>query len=343
MTNTTHKTSKLRAATTLALTTLLLAGCGGGETQNIKDKFRNISDDIKDDYRKFEHKLTNNEKSMSEILKSIFYPESLDEDFKKFVDKLTPEGGTGGLYVGHFVELDDGDNSDIDIGAIYFDVPTDVGGSVDGRISYQQQPCQVNRTLSTDTAIKVDNYITGKLSGSLDTPKFLDIKYVRDLDMNTPNLLTTFNGQFNQSVAGTPWVGSFQYMDGLGGKTLSSGEDNCHVRYTLASRSNFSTYPLDFKRGELGLQMTGNGSQAQLSWRHPSNTALVLVSQIDVSAARAGSNGYVRNQVFVHGERRYQPIVTATATNYAFVVQAFDNQNDLIGYEALVMDLPKAP
>ena len=71
---------------------------------------------------------------------------------------------------------------------MYFDIPKDGAGSVDGRISYQQQPCQDNNTLATDSAVKVDNYLTGKLSGSLDTPEFLDIKYVNDLDIATPNV-----------------------------------------------------------------------------------------------------------------------------------------------------------
>lgn len=334
---------------TFSVLAVTLSGCGSDgdkvkeEYDRIEDQinaeYDRIEDKVKKEYKEVEDKLSDDEKSMAEILKSIFLPE---ESLDNFLDKLTPEGGRGGLYVGHFNELDDGDNEDIDIGAIYFDISEAGAGGVDGRISYQQKACQSNRTLDVNTGFKVDNYITGKVTGSLDTLEFLDIKYVKDLNLETPNLLTTFAGSFEDDEMGAPWRGSFEYQDSLGGTTLSSADDGCMVTYTLSDRSNFTTYALDYQLGEMVLDITGNGSQTTLMWQNPVNTQRVLVSQIDVNAAESGANGYVRNEVLSTNQMQFTPVITDRSVNYAFVVQAFDANNDLIGYQALVQDLPEA-
>lgn len=338
----------LLSVLTVSLFSLTLSACGSdGEKVKkeydrvevqVKDEYDRIEDKVKDKYKKVENKLTNPEKSMAEILKSIFLPE---ESLDKFLDKLTPEGGRGGLYVGHFVELNDGDNEDIDIGAVYFDISEEGAGSVDGRISYQQLACQENRTLDVNTGIKVDNYFAGKVTGSLDTLKFLDIKYVNDLNVETPNILTTFAGSFKHKEAGSPWKGSFEYQDYLGGKKLSSGNNDCTVTYTLSNRSNFTTYALDYRLGEMGLNVIGNGSQKTITWKNPMNTTRLLVSQIDVNKAASGANGYEQNVVLSNFETQFTPLMPANPANYAIVVQAFDNNNTLIGYQAIVLDLPE--
>ena len=343
-------TAKLLLSTlTISLSALMLAGCGSDgdkvkeEYDRIEDQVSNnydrLEDKIKERYKKVEAKLSNEEKSMAEILKSIFLPEqSLD----KFLDKLTPEGGRGGLYVGHFVELDDGDSSDIDIGALYFDISAAAAGSVEGQISYQQQACQENNSLGVDSAIKVDNYIVGKVTGSLDTLKFLDVKYIKDLGIETPNLLTTFSGSFQEKQTGSPWQGSFEYQDYLGGKQLSSGEDNCDVTYTLSQRANFTTYPLDYNLGSLTVKVSGIGSQKVISWQNPVNTKRVLVSQIDVDKAESGADGYTQNLVLTNNQTQFFPVIPSAPVNYAIVVQAFDSANKLLGYQAIVLDLPEA-
>lgn len=334
-----NKLAVLALSTMAMSTTLALSGCGGSDGDKVKEEYERIEDQVKAEYERVKDNLSPEEKSMAEILESVFLPE---ESLDNFLDKITPEGGKGGLYAGHFVELDDGDADDIDVGAIYFDISEAGAGSVDGRISYQQQPCQDNRTLATDTAIKVDNAIIGKFSGSLDTLKFFDVKYVNDLDIETPNILTTFDGSFKEEAAGNPWQGNFQYQDSLGNKELSSGKDNCDVSYTLSDRAKFTTYPLDYRLGDLSPKVIGTGSQARLTWQNPANTATVLVSQINVNAAESGANGYARNQIFTDGKTQFEPLMTDTSTNYAFVVQAFDPSNNLIGYQAVVMDLPEA-
>ena len=332
---------------TVSILSLTLSACGGEEKvkkeydrieDQVKQEYDSIEDKIKDQYKKVENKLSNNEKSMAEILKSVFLPE---ESLDKFLDKLTPEGGRGGLYVGHFVEVNDGDNDDIDIGAVYFDISEDAAGSVDGRISYQQLACQENRTLDVNSGIKVDNYIAGKVTGSLDTLKFLDIKYINDLNIETPNILTTFAGGFQGKEIGSPWKGSFEYQDYLGGKRLSSGDANCPVTYTLSDRSNFTTYALDYKLGEMALDSTGIGSQKTIIWNNPVNTQRILVSQINVNKAGSGANGYEKNIVLMNNETQFIPFIPNNAINYAIVVQAFDNNNALIGYQAIVLDLPE--
>lgn len=330
---------------TVSILGLTLSACGSDgdkvkeEYDRIEDQVKNEYDRVEDKVKEVEDKLTDDEKSMAEILESVFLPE---ESLDNFLDKLTPEGGRGGLYVGHFVELNDGDNSDIDIGAIYFDISNDGAGSVDGRISYQQQICQQNRTLDVNTGFKVDNYITGKVTGSLDTAEFLDIKYINDLNLETPNLMTTFAGSFEDKQTGKPWRGSFEYQDSLGGTTLSAAEDNCKVTYTLSNRSNFTTYALDYKLGTMMLDITGNGSQKIVTWQNPSNTKQVLVSQINVNKAESGANGYVQNVVLTNNETLFTPVIPNISTNYAIVVQAFDANNKLIGYQAVVQDLPES-
>ena len=305
----------------------------------VKDEYDRVEDKVKEKYKEVEDKLSDDEKSMAEILESVFLPE---ESLDKFLDKLTPEGGRGGLYVGHFIEVDDGDSNDIDIGAVYFDISKDGAGSVDGSFSYQQQACQENNVLGINSAIKVDNYIAGKVTGSLDTLEFLDIKYVSDLGLETPNILTTFAGSFEEKEAGSPWKGSFEYQDGLGGKKLSSGEDNCNVTYTISDRSNFRTYPLDYSVGNMDVDVIGNGSQKTVTWQNPVKTKHLLVSQIDVNKAESGANGYVQNLVLSNLETQFAPIIPDNATNYAIVVQAFDENNTLIGYQAVVQDLPES-
>ena len=305
----------------------------------VKDEYDRVEDKVKEKYKEVEDKLSDDEKSMAEILESVFLPE---ESLDKFLDKLTPEGGRGGLYVGHFVEINDGDSNDIDIGAVYFDISKDGAGSVDGSFSYQQQACQENNVLGINSAIKVDNYIAGKVTGSLDTLEFLDIKYVSDLGLETPNILTTFAGSFEEKEAGSPWKGSFEYKDGLGGKKLSSGEDNCNVTYTISDRSNFRTYPLDYSVGNMDVDVIGNGSQKTVTWQNPTNTKHILVSQIDVNKAESVANGYVQNLVLSNLETQFAPIIPDNATNYAIVVQAFDENNTLIGYQAVVQDLPES-
>ena len=334
---------------TVSILGLTLSACGSDGDKvkkeydriedQVKDEYDRVEDKVKDKYKEVEDKLTDDEKSMAEILESVFLPE---ESLDNFLDKLTPEGGRGGLYVGHFTELDDGDNSDIDIGAIYFDISKDGAGSVDGRISYQQQICQENRTLDVNTGFKVDNYITGKVTGSLDTAEFLDIKYINDLNLETPNLMTTFAGSFEENQVGSPWRGSFEYQDSLGGTTLSAAKDNCKVTYTLSDRSNFTTYALDYQLGNMMLDITGNGSQKTVTWKNPINTALVLVSQIDVNKAESGANGYVQNAVLANNNTQFAPVIPDISTNYAIVVQAFDANNKLIGYQAIVQDLPES-
>lgn len=334
---------------TASLLAITLSACGSDGDKvkeeydriedQVKDEYDRVEDKVKDKYKEVEDKLTDDEKSMAEILESVFLPE---ESLNNFLDKLTPEGGRGGLYVGHFVELDDGDSNDIDIGAIYFDINDDGVGRVDGRISYQQQACQENRTLDVNTGFKVDNYITGKVTGSLDTAEFLDIKYINDLNLETPNLMTTFAGSFKDKEAGKPWRGSFEYQDSLGGTTLSAAKGNCKVEYTLSDRSNFSTYALDYKLGAMALDITGNGTQKTVTWKNPANTKLVLVSQIDVNKSETGANGYVQNVVFSNNEKQFTPVIPDHSTNYAIVVQAFDANNKLIGYQALIQDLPES-
>ena len=339
----------LLSALSVSLLSLGLSACGSdGEKvkeeydrieDQVKDEYDRIEDKIKVQYKQIEGKLSNDEKSMAEILKSIFLPE---ESLDKFLDKLTPEGGRGGIYVGHFVEIDDNDNNDLDIGAVYFDISEDGAGSVDGRISYQQQACQENRTLDVNSGIKVDNYIVGKITGSLDTLKFLDIKYVNDLNLETPNLLTTFAGSFKSKELGAPWRGDFEYQDYLGGKKLSSGDASCPVSYTLSDRANFTTYPLDYQLGNMSIAVSGIGSQKTITWKNPASTQRLLVSQINVNKAGSGANGYEQNVILDNYVTQFAPVIPANPTNYAIVVQAFDATNTLIGYQALVLDLPEA-
>ena len=87
----------------LTALTIALSACGGSGSETVdnalndaNDSYKNIATDVRAAYKKVEDKLTNKEKSMAEILQSIFLPEdSLDN----FLDKITPEGGKGGLYV----------------------------------------------------------------------------------------------------------------------------------------------------------------------------------------------------------------------------------------------------
>ncbi|MGO1857290.1 MAG: hypothetical protein ACTHZF_09385, partial [Psychrobacter sp.] len=125
----------LLSVLTASIFSLTLSACGSDGDKieeeydriedQINDEYDRLEDSIKEEYKEVEDKLSDDEKSMAEILESIFIPE---ESFDNFLDKLTPEGGRGGLYVGHFVELNDGNDNDIDIGAVYFDISNDGAG-----------------------------------------------------------------------------------------------------------------------------------------------------------------------------------------------------------------------
>lgn len=89
----------------LTALTIALSACGGSGSETVdnalndaNDSYKNIAADVRDAYKKVEDKLTNKEKSMAEILQSIFLPEdSLDN----FLDKITPEGGKGEIGRAH--------------------------------------------------------------------------------------------------------------------------------------------------------------------------------------------------------------------------------------------------
>ncbi|GAF62423.1 hypothetical protein JCM18903_2500 [Psychrobacter sp. JCM 18903] len=152
----------LLSVLTVSMFSLTLSACGSDgdkvkeEYDRIEDQVNNeydrVEDKVKEKYKEVEDKLSDDEKSMAEILESVFLPE---ESLDNFLDKITPEGGRGGLYVGHFIEIDDGDSDDIDIGAVYFDISKDGAGSVDGSVSYQQQACQENNTLASTQPLRL--------------------------------------------------------------------------------------------------------------------------------------------------------------------------------------------
>ncbi len=325
-----------------------LLGCGGSGSDSIDtalntiaNKSRNIADDIKASYEQVENKLTNSEKDTATILKSIFLPE---ESLDVFLDKITPEGGKGGLYVGYFVEENDSDSSDIDIGSVYFDIGNDFAESVYGQMSYQQKACQNLNTLTTENiAIKTDTLISGIFSGTLDPIAKFDNDLLNTLKFDEIKTVVTgmpFNGNWDKNI--DSWNGNYTYQLGIKlDKKLSSNIDGCSVQYTLSNQGNFKVYPLYYQLGELNLQFTGVGSAKNLQWSTPNNTAYTLVSQIDIQNATNRGNGFIRNEVISQGQSQFfTPVVHDTTTNYAFVVQAFDQNNQLIGYQAIIQNLP---
>lgn len=90
------------------------------------------------------------------------------------------------------------------------------------------------------------------------------------------------------------------------------------------------------------LDVIGNGSQKTVTWQNPTSTKHLLVSQIDVNKAESGANGYVQNVILSNLETQFAPVIPAMSTNYVIVVQAFDANNTLIGYQAVVQDLPES-
>ena len=114
------------------------------------------------------------------------------------------------------------------------------------------------------------------------------------------------------------------------------------MTYTISDRSNFRTYPLDYELGQMNLDIVGNGNQKNVTWKNPANTQHVLISQIDVNKVESGANGYVQNLVLSNLETQFAPVISDKSINYAIVVQAFDANNTLIGYQAVVQDLPES-
>lgn len=326
--------------------TLTLTACGGSGSDtvdkalnDINDKYQTIEEDIRESYKQVEAKLSDPEKSTAEILKGIFLPE---ESLDNFLDKLTPEGGKGGLYVGYFIEDNDGDTGDADIGAAYFDIGNDFAESVYGQLSYQQLSCQHSNTLQTNNiTLKTDTAIGGVLSGTLDPVAVLDKDVLNHLqfdEIKTRVSAMPFNGQYHHDNS---WRGQYSYELGFDlGKKLSSGIDNCSVQYTLGSDGDFQVYPLTYRLGTLNPTVNGMGSATSLSWTTPNNAAYTLVSQIDVDRATDRGAGYVRNNLLKQGSPAvFSPVVGSTKANYAFVVQAFDSNNQLIAFQAIVQDL----
>lgn len=326
----------------LATLTITVAACGGSGSQtvdnalnNVNTRYQDIAAGVRDAYQKVENKLTNNEKNTAEILKSIFLPE---ESLDKFLDKITPEGGKGGLYVGYFVEDNDGDANDVDIGATYFDIGNDAAASAYGQMSYQQKTCQNANVLSTERlSIKTDNAIGGVFSGTLDPAAKFDhtlLNFLRFDELKTTVSGMPFNGQYSRD--NHDWHGQYSYQMGIDfGKKLSDNIDGCDVQYTLGAKGDFRVYPLTYRLGNLNVKLTGTGSTTHLNWTPPANTARTLVSQININQATTRGNGFVRSNIVSYGNT-FTPLIDTTKTNYAFVVQAFDANNQLMGYEAII-------
>lgn len=251
------------------------------------------------------------------------------------LDKITPEGGKGGLYVGYFVEDNDNDSRDIDVGATYFDIGKDYGSSVYSQMSYQQQACQNPNTLaSTNVSTKTGTIISGLYSGHLDPAKIFDkdiLNHLKFDELKTNVTAMPFNGKYRDNGS---WQGEYSYEVGIDfGRKLSSNIDGCNVQYTLGNQGDFHVYPLTYQVGTLNASLNGIGSTATLTWQAPANTAVMLVSQIDVNQATSRGNGFVANRVYRPTDNlSFTPLINNTANQYVFVVQAFDSQNKLIGF-----------
>ncbi|MFW2177008.1 MULTISPECIES: hypothetical protein [unclassified Moraxella] len=311
-----------------------LSACGGSGSETVDKGLNNINDA----YKNIEAKLTNKEKSMAEILKGIFLPE---ESLDNFLDKITPEGGKGGLYVGYFVEDNDNDTKDSDIGAVYFDIGKDFASSVYGQMSYQQKTCQASNLLtSNNISVKTDEAIGGAFSGTLDPATAFDnavLKFLQFDKLKTTVSGMPFNGQYDDKT--DSWNGQYTYAVGLDfGKELFSNNDGCDVRYTLSDKGDFHIHPLNYKLGTLNLKLSGTGSTTNLNWTTPSDTAYTLVSQINVDKATNHQTGFVRTNQMTYGNT-FTPFIDSSKANYAFVVQTFDSQNRLTGFQAIVQDL----
>lgn len=255
------------------------------------------------------------------------------------LDKVTPEGGKGGLYVGYFVEDNDGDASDVDIGGAYFDIGKDYASSVYSQMSYQQKACQNPNTLQTSQATtKVGTIISGLYSGHLDPAAIFDkdiLNHLKFDQLKTNVSAMPFNGKYEDG--NKRWSGQYSYELGLDfGKKLSSNIDGCAIQYTLGNKGDFHVYPLNYQLGQLNTALNGSGSTTTLTWQAPANTALVLISQIDTAQATNRGDGYVRTQVYKVGEKSsFSPVIKSNMAQYAFVVQAFDANNQLIGYQSI--------
>lgn len=300
---------------------VLVTACGGSGSNTVDN---------------FLDKLTPKQESINKIVDKLT-PETSPKDL---LDKITPDGGKGGLYVGHFVEADDGDDGDVDIGAIYLDIGDGVGASVKGRMSYQQQSCQKNRTLSTDkTSVKVDSSLAGTLTGSLDPLAKLDTTLINKIAPET-FVKTTFAGKWQEANAGDkqPWQGDYQHQFTTGNH-LSSGIKGCPVQYHVAQEGRYTVFDLSYQKGNLKPIFNGTGSTKTLTWHNAANTKLTLISQINLNEAASGNNGYVVNTVVDANRQQFSPITTNTVTNYVFVIQNFDANNHLIGFASVISAL----
>lgn len=329
----------------LTALTIALSACGGSGSETVdnalndaNESYKNIATDVRDAYKKVEDKLTNKEKSMAEILQSIFLPEdSLDN----FLDKITPEGGKGGLYVGYFVEDNDNEPNDSDLGVVYFDIGNDYAASVYGQMSYQQKTCQDPNTLTTEKiSIKTDQKMGGVLSGTLDPAAKFDntvLKFLQFDELKTSVAGMPFNGDYDSNR--DYWDGQYSYQVGVDfGRELSDNKDGCDVNYTLGGDGDFKVLPLTATVGKLDVNLTGTGSTLNLNWTAPASTARTLVTQINLDKATDRGMGFVRTNQLTYGTT-FTPFVDATKANYAFVVQTFDATNKLTGYQAMIKAL----
>lgn len=265
--------------------------------------------------------------------------DKVDNAVNEGLDKLTPESGVG-FYTGYFIENThaDGNPNDTDIGAMFVNVKSGIASNVSARMSFQQLPCQKNNLMQTDSsAVRTDRQMAGVLQGNLDPISTLDKDLLNKLDFKSP-----FTGSLTGSYTDSHWRGNYTLTStnpmgvvASDSYHLSSGIDNCSVNYTVAKNGDFHLYPTDYTIGNLNISLTGVGSAQSLTWTTPANTAKVLVSQIDVNQAKNGGDGYVQNQLFSANmpNSYYTPINIGQNINYLFVVQTFDANNQLTGYQ----------
>ena len=264
-----------------------------------------------------------------------------EDILKNGLDQITPESGTG-LYLGYFVENAgaDGQADDVDIGAMFVNVSSGLSSGVSARMSFQQQDCQANNLMESENSlIRTDRVLSGVLKGNLDPMQTLDKDELNRLGFKSP-FLGTLTGRFTDKH----WKGNYNLTNSYNPVNvvssnpyrLSSGIDGCSVNYTVAQKGDFHLYPADYQLGNLNVRLTGVGSTQSLTWRNPVNANKILVSQIDVNNAKNKGNGYVQNRVFNNTLNPfYTPKNIGSNVNYAFLVQAFDSNNNLIAYQMI--------
>lgn len=234
----------------------------------------------------------------------------------------------GGVWYGAFLEQEQpADDSDIDIGGMYLDITKDMTGAVKGAMSYQVYDCQSKNDLKIAGTKTRERLQVTYAKGNIDprasvnkTPLSSASKYIT---------VEVKGSYFDNASKPRPWGGTYDVSVLSEDKKRISTD--CNTTYTQADKGKWSVYPAD---AQFGITASYSQSNNTLSWTSLKDAKQTLIMQLDSSKTNSSDSAFVKQLVQSSNLNTYNPVAVASKKT-TLVVQVFDANNTLIGFDAL--------